>query len=228
MDAFKIAKGIEELIYDVMLWIIFYPYTLARVVLRPLHMMRYVTDEMAKPGEDQFANSISPPLFLFLSILLGWLIVPIDPELLKHVNAQGAQISPAMKLIAESLTNLIAFRVAVFCSFALLGALIYEWRTPGGINRETFRAPVFQQCYITAPMALLVSAAMTVLGLGGTTEDEQVRAGLWLLVGLASIIWAIIAQYRFFRHIAGSGVVAAMLWAITVIFGGFAIQFIMG
>ena len=223
MDAFKIANGIEELIYDVMLWIIFYPYTLARVVLRPLGMMHYVRDEIGRPVEEQFANSISPPLFLFLSILLGWLIVPIDPELAKRIDAESVAMSPTLKLATESLTNLIVYRVAVFCSFPLLGALIFEWRTPGGITRETFRAPVYQQCYITAPMALLVSSALTELALVGNRQDELARAAIWLLIGLASMGWAVTAQYRFFRHIAGCTIPGALLWAIVAIFGGFAL-----
>lgn len=219
VDNFKIAKGMENLIYDIMIWVVFYPYTLFRIIFQPLNMINYASIEMNKEYES-FSNSINPPIFLFLSIVLSWIIVPIDPNSINELLNKQGENAAILRMASESTTNLITFRVALYCSLPLLGALIYEWRTPGGINQETFRIPVYQQCYITAPFSLLLSAAMTKLSLMHDAEHVEMQVVALLLAVLAMAIWALIAQYKFFRHLAKCGRLSAALFAVAVIPGG--------
>lgn len=227
MDAFKIAKGIDELIYDIMIWIIFFPYTLGRILHRPLRMMHYVSSQLERPEDERFANSISPALFLFLAILLGWALAPIDPNDLTALGEQAHSDTALLRLAKESATNLIIFRLGAYCSFPLIGALIYEWRTPGGINRESFQLPVFQQCYITGPMALAFSVASTQAAFAEhSPADTNALAG-WMLLAIAGVAWGAYAQFRFFRSIAGCGFIASVLWATFVIVGGFGAMYLL-
>ena len=41
MDFLRIIRLLEELLYEVMGWLVFYPRTLWRIVVDPVSMMRY-------------------------------------------------------------------------------------------------------------------------------------------------------------------------------------------
>lgn len=214
MDVFNFAKSIEEFIYDLMLWVIFYPYTLARILLRPRVMMDYVAHEIARDDERRFDNGISPPLFLLLSIVLAWLASPMSLGEIK--SATSGDLG---RMATDSTTNLIVFRLLIYCSFPLIGALIYEWRTPGGISREAFRVPFFQQCYISGPYVLVDSALLSRLGTATPGETGQAA----IITGIvAASLWFIVAQHRFFREQAGTSAAAAALFAVAVFVGGWA------
>lgn len=214
MDVFNFAKSIEEFIYDLVMWIIFYPYTLARILLRPRVMMDYVAHEIVRDDGRRFDNGISPPLFLLLSIVLAWLASPMSLGEIK--SATSGDLG---RMATDSTTNLIVFRLLIYCSFPLIGALIYEWRTPGGISREAFRVPFFQQCYISGPYVLVDSALLS--RLGTTTPGETGQAAI--ITGIvAASLWFIVAQHRFFREQAGTSTAAAALFAVAVFVGGWA------
>ena len=44
MDFMKIIESLDEALYTVMCWLIFYPMTLWRAVARPLDMMAYLIE----------------------------------------------------------------------------------------------------------------------------------------------------------------------------------------
>ena len=42
----KLLKSLEELLYELVSWLLFYPITMWRSVLKPLNMMRYADTEL--------------------------------------------------------------------------------------------------------------------------------------------------------------------------------------
>jgi hypothetical protein len=206
MDLTELSKSLEELIYDVMIWIIFFPYTLFLVLVRPGKMIAYVSAEMRKPtdAETRFDRGLSPPLFLFLAIIVGWIVAPRIPKALM-AEPQSA-IAAAM---AESDWNILLVRMLLYCAFPLAGALIYEWRTPGGIGRESFRQPFYQQAYLCAPLALVISTGFVSLSVG----TDEMTAGLIALAMLAILGWYLAAQIIFYRWTLQTGWFAAVLLA---------------
>lgn len=218
MDIFKLSKSLDELIYDVMMWIIFYPYTLLRVLFSPGNMIDYVSSELRKSDETQlFDQGLSPPLFLFLSIILGWLLAPDITAQLRH--SEGGIV---LKAIAESSWNLLLYRLLIYCAFPLAGAMIFEWRTPGGVSRESFRCPFYQQAYLCAPIALVVSLGLVLLASG----EDELRAGVTALAILASLLWYLWAQAIFFRRTMNAGWLLALGLAFLALGIGLAIFYL--
>ena len=71
MDFLHIFRTIEGLLYEIMGWLVFYPRTLWRSIRHPAEMMRYSEAEQTEQAEQQYSDSLSPPLFLLLSILIA-------------------------------------------------------------------------------------------------------------------------------------------------------------
>jgi hypothetical protein len=62
-------RSLGDLLYEVMSWLIFFPVTLWRALTHPLRMMAYVDNELGQPAEEQFVDTLNPPLFLVLGFL---------------------------------------------------------------------------------------------------------------------------------------------------------------
>lgn len=208
MDIFKLSKSLDELIFDVMMWVIFYPYTLVRVLIWPGRMIDYVSAELRKDPEKQalFDRGLSPPLFLFLSIVIAWMLSP-DVGGLLQMQAQTA----LAKAVNESSITMLTYRLAEYCVFPFAGALIYEWRTAGSISRESFRRPFFQQAYLCGPLAIVLSVA-AVLMLKFKTDAYVLAYTLLALIVIFG--WYLWTQVMFFRRTLDSGRAAAVLWAL--------------
>ena len=174
-------------------------------------MIDYVAAELKKDPEHEelFDQGLSPPLFLFLSIVIAWMISPDISGLLK------AQSTTAIaKAINESNMTLLTYRLALFCTFPFAGALIYEWRTPGGISRESFRLPFYQQAYLCGPLAIVMSVA-TVIATQLSNKDDlnSVITILYTFAALmAMMLWYFWTQTVFFRRTLDSGRSGAIFW----------------
>ena len=74
LDFMKIVRSIEELLYEAITWLLFYPLTLWRCVRHPGTLTAYTTEELQDAPDQQFTENISPPLFLMLSVLVAHLV----------------------------------------------------------------------------------------------------------------------------------------------------------
>ena len=206
MDFSEVVRQIEQFIYELFMWVIFYPATLFRVVFRPSRMMDYVRGELMISPDVAFGSAIRPPLFLFLSIAIGSIIAPISAAqtLAFSEDAFG-------RWLTASWFNLLMFRTLGFSVYALVGALLFDWITPGSITRDTLKLPFYQQCYIVGPFALVLSPTLVRLDSGN---------GALLFVILALQLWLYVGQVLFFRRLAAAGWVKAMLLAGVVLLVG--------
>jgi hypothetical protein len=188
MDFLRIIRSLEELLYEVMGWLVFYPRTLWRIVVDPVSMMRYSDREQADAPERQYTDTLSPPLFLMLTVLVAH----------GFALAMGAKMPEARNAIARMLLssdqNLLIVRSILFSIFALVAATTLIRQQQRALDRTTLRAPFFTQCYLTAPFALAVSVAATLIG---TPSPAVHLAGTML--SLAGIIWYIWVETRWFR-----------------------------
>lgn len=186
MDFLNATRAIEQFAYELMLWVLFYPLTIIKVVINPGRMMDYVAIESGKDEKDAFANAMRPALFLLVSLAIGALLVPFTPQ-----EAAAISSSRMGKAITDSLMALLLFRMVIFTFFPITGAIIYDLFTPGSINRDTLRLPFAQQCYITAPYALVTSPCLVLAS----------RGDVWAVVALGvAILWLIFAEVIFFRR----------------------------
>ncbi|HUH24223.1 MAG TPA: hypothetical protein VLZ51_09205, partial [Brevundimonas sp.] len=116
MNVLTILRSVEELLYEVISWLLFYPRTLWMTVTRPLRTMRYSDSEQRDRPEQQYLETLSPPLFLVLSILLAHgaeLAFGLDVE--QGTSALG-------RLVTGNEQALLAFRALLFSLYAVIFA----------------------------------------------------------------------------------------------------------
>lgn len=189
MDFLKIIRSFEELLYEAMTWLLFYPRTLWRCLIHPDWIIAYTDKELGeKPGE-QFVDTISPPLFLIMSIALTYGIG----------LALGARVqtgdSDTLRAITANVENLLAFRALFLSMFPIVMAagLLHTRGQP--IDRNTLRSPFYLQCYLAAPFAVMSGTATSLLVVPG--PHHQLFGGVLLAVAL---VWFVTVQTRWFFH----------------------------
>ena len=73
MDFIGIIRSLEELLYEVMSWLIFYPRTLWRTLTNPAAVTAYSDAEQNDRPDEQYTDTLSPPLLLMITMVLGGL-----------------------------------------------------------------------------------------------------------------------------------------------------------
>ncbi|WP_246085033.1 permease [Rhizobium glycinendophyticum] len=198
----KVLKSLEELLYELVSWLVFYPLTLWRAVTSPLSMMRYADLELADQSDDQYDDVISPPLFLLITLLLAQAVSTLMPREAAETAAEAA--------IAVSDSNLLIARGVIFGIFPLAMAVTLLMSKKVKLTRNTLRPPFFSQCYVAAPFVFLVGLATDLLLIPGRSA---VAWGLLMLAG--AVLWYGQAQVRWFRLDLNVGALRAALLFTT-------------
>ena len=93
--------------------------------------------------------------------------------------SMGAKLPEARtaiaKLLLSSEQNLLILRSILFSIFALVAATTLIRRQQRELDRTTLRAPFYTQCYLTAPFALAISVAATLVGMPAQTVHAGAR-----------------------------------------------------
>ena len=181
----KIIKSLELLLYELMVWLVFYPLTLARSIIHPLKLMVYSDTEVEQAEEDRYSDTLSPPIFLAITLGLIHLV-----ELTEGWNIQSEGFLADDK-------NLIAYRLVAFSLFPLMLSLRLLRSKGIALDRKTLREPFYAQCFIAAPFALGFNAG--VLAIPATRTFT-----LGLSIMLATVIWYLAVQTAWFREERGS------------------------
>lgn len=204
MDFTGLLKSIEDLLYELVSWLIFYPITLWRSIRYPVRMFDRALRELASPTDDQFIDTLSPPLFLFLTVVLAHVIdLAATPD---HHTFGG---------IFDDTRNLLLFRAVGFSLFPMILAVQMVRHNRSPLNRNTLRPAFYGHCLIAAPFVLTIDLALTVGSLNSTTTTilgwAIFCAGLiWYQVSLT--LWSV--QYR------GASQASSAIWAARYILLG--------
>ncbi|HAF43095.1 MAG TPA: hypothetical protein DCG90_15250 [Sphingobium sp.] len=190
MDFMKIIESLDEALYTVMGWLVFYPITFWRILVRPLHMMAYADREVSDRPENQYDDAIRPPLFLFLTLLISHGIETV-------VAGQNPLLADRHGLAAmvDSDLALLTLRLILFSLFTLMMAVRLLRRQGVRLTQENLRRPFYGQCFTAAPLALFV-------GLGALLAESHVpmgRSGGLALV-LAAFGWYLSVQSLWFSR----------------------------
>ena len=197
MDFMRLLKSFEELLYEITSWLVFYPLTLWRATTRPFRMMHYADAELEDRLEERFADMLSPPLFLLITLLISH---GIELGLLQRAGRS------ALPHLLDSDSNLLVLRALLFSIFPLSMAVTLIVARGTRLNRETLRSPFYSQGYVAAPFALGFSTGLNLLRFGG---DWATPAG-WILTLLA-LVWYGAVQIGWFRRDMSVGWVRAFL-----------------
>lgn len=177
MDFMKIIESLDEALYTVMGWLIFYPLTLWRALVQPLRIMAYADREVSDRPQDQYDDAIRPPLFLFLTLLISHGI---------EIAVQGQNPLLAdrhgLAALVDSDLALLALRMVLFSLFALMMAVRLLRRQGTRLTHSSLRRPFYGQCFTAAPFTLMI-------GIG--TLMTAVPHGHWRTGGTALIVGAI-------------------------------------
>ncbi len=218
MDFMKLLKSVEDLLYEVVSWLVFYPITLWRSITSPLRMMQYADDELADRPEDQYSDTLSPPLFLLLTLLLAQVISSGIPSIYTD-----ASLPPLL----ASTANLLLARGVIFGVLPLVMAVTLVRRKATRLTREALRPPFYSQCYVATVFVFVAGLGLDLLlvpHLAGSTAGT-------LVIALATL-WYGVAQVRWFKHDLGistaAGVALFVGRFLVAIFVIFAVALVIG
>lgn len=197
MDFMKLLKSLEEALYEVMVWLVFYPLTFWLVLTRPSAMMAYADAELDDPDEDRYSDKLSPPIFL--AITLG----------LSHLFELGSGHAAETGEFLANDQNLLAFRMIVFSLYPLVLAVRLLRRKGLKLDRKALRGPFYSQCFVAAPFALVVgSAPLLAAAINGTSTESFL--GALAAIGVA-LVWYLAIQAKWFASRLGISL-ARGLW----------------
>lgn len=203
MDLIRLLRSLEEFLYELVGWLVFYPRTLWRIMRWPGQIALYTRAELGKDAERRFADSISPVLMLILSVVLAHVL---------EMATRGtgpAVATPLGTLLFGSEQGLLLTRSAVFCVLALGAALSTLRRQRLPVNRDTLREPFSIQAFLACPVVLLLAIAQAV-GSSGGPAGALAAAGIMAL----ALVWYLWARAAAFRAVQAGGVWSALGWVL--------------
>jgi hypothetical protein len=217
MNVLTILRSVEELLYEVISWLLFYPRTLWMTLTRPLQTMHYSDQEQRDKPEKQYLETLSPPLFLVLSILLAHGL-----ELALGFKVQHGT-SEIGRMITGNEQALLAFRALLYSLYAVIFASLALGLTGKRLDRESLRTPFFAQCYLAGTYAILISMGTACIRYPNVWG---VAAGVAIL--LLTTVWYIAVETVWLRKECGRHPFAAVLIALGGYGTGSAIAFGLG
>lgn len=199
MDFMRLLKSLEELLYEVMVMLVFFPRTLFLIFRYPQRMMDYADTELGDVQSEQYSDTLSPPLFLMISLALN------------HLFELALPTSDLASLPAflQDNQNLLIFRVFMFSLLPLVLSLRLLSKLAIPLNRETLRPVFYSQCFVTAPMALLIGLATILWQSGSATAGQFAAVIFW-----GGVAWYLVQQTLWFRAKLDSSVGVAALNAL--------------
>lgn len=206
MDFYKLIKSLDELVFELLSWLFFYPRTFWRMLVAPVETMRSVERELRDDEEHRFDELLGPPLFLAITLVLIHLVeLKVFPE-----NSSSGAEGPVAEFLADD-TNLLAFRIFLFGILPLLAAAKMLKRRGKSLDKNNLRAPFYAQCYAAAVFTILVNGA--VFSAQGNFGNPAAVLGGGLLF---SVVWLGWVEARWFHRKLGYGRAKAFLDAVII------------
>lgn len=191
MDFMKWLNSLDELLYEVMSWLLFFPLTLWRAVFRPFEIMGEVERQASLPDDQQYAASLSPPLFLALGLLIAHTVATALGQT-DHLIANDHGLAG---LVSDNSTALV-LRVIIFAAFPLFLAARLVRHRRIKLDRASLRQPFYAQCYPAAIFALGMSVGNS---FGLDSHPWVGVTGHWLVAASLLNFWVI--ESRWFARV---------------------------
>jgi hypothetical protein len=192
MNIANILAGLEKLVVEILLWLLFVPKTLFKVVADPGWVPSYVDAELAKDKE-RFDNYMSPILLFFICSVV--IFVVGDIVVFSDTTADGED---KLSNVAKSLQGTTGYIAALgFLSLPLLFSLGSELFRGKPLTRTSVERALYIQCFYFSPFVL--SAMATDLYETSPKLQDYI---IWMLLPLS--LWFVVVEVRLFaqeRHI---------------------------
>lgn len=212
MDFMKWIKSLDELLFELMSWLLFWPATMAKTLARPISMMRYADAQLARPEDEQYDEALSPPVFLVLTLLAA------------HFGAKALGQSDVilasrtgMAAMIDDDTSAIALRIVLFAAYPLVFSVILLASRRRKLSRRSLQLPFYSQCYPAAVFAAF-------LGLASDLSSLHIGPSyLFSIMMIGALLWLTVVEATWFRKLYNFGWGAALGLATTGMILGSAI-----
>jgi hypothetical protein len=183
MNIANILAGLEKLVVELLLWLLFIPRTMLRIVSEPGWVPVYVDTELAK-DRDRFADYMSPiPLFLICSVVL---FIILDTVVFGGSAVGDAKLGKAIEALKGERGTVVALGFLCLPLLFSLGTELFRERS---LNRSGIERMLYIQCFYFAPLTL------SSLGIA-LYEESPIIQGLLGLLLLLSLIWFLIVEVK--------------------------------
>ena len=187
MNFVQWLNSLDELLYELVGWLVFFPVTLWRIVRHPLATMRYAEEQLLLDPERQYRATVSPPIMLVLTIVLTQgLSLAVD-----GTNAIVASTRGLAGLVNDN-TTLLLLRLVFFGLFALVLASRKVVSSGAALDRDTLKPPFYAQCFAISPFALLIGVGGAMIGHHHALVDAAGLAAIvaaLLFYGGVQVLW---------------------------------------
>ena len=139
MHFVQLLQALDELLYEIMSWLVFFPITLWRSLTRPLRTMAYSDRELEDEAEQQYDDTLSPPLFLLIALLVTH---GLEMAFVGGVNPIIASRQGLAALVADD-TSLLMLRLVLFSLLPLALAVSLLIGKRQRITRQALKAPFY-------------------------------------------------------------------------------------
>lgn len=190
MDFMRLLKSLEELLYEAMVMLVFFPRTLWLTLRHPQRMMDYADTELGDVQSEQYTDTLSPPLFLMVCLLVSHLFERAAPS----------QAQSLLPVLLQDTQNLLIFRVFMFSLLPLVLSLRLMQRLRIALDRDTLKPIFYSQCFVTAPFAMMIG-----LGTALSHAEAGFAHSLANAVFVSGIGWYLAQQTLWFRAKLATG-----------------------
>lgn len=211
MNFMQLLQTLDDLLYEVMSWLVFFPITLWRTLTRPLSMMEYANSELHDRPDQQYADTLSPPLFLLLTLLISHALG----------QALGNGVNPIVasnKGLAAYITSdgtLLLLRLVLFSIIPLMLAAALLVGSKQAVTRERLKGPFYAQCYPAGGFAFVLGIAVLLIH-----HERGLAQHSGHVMLMAAMVAYVAVQVGWFRRHLRSGLFAAASYAGGAILGG--------
>lgn len=202
MDFMRLLKSVEEFLYELVTWILFYPLTLWRCIRHPLRMMKYAEQELGDAVEKQFDDALSPPIVLLITLFIAHLL-----EL-----RFGTSSKAALPSFLWDETNLLFYRAVTFSLFPLILGLLDVHQRGARLTRQLLRPSFYSQSYAAAPFVLSIDLSLLI---GRQAWPGATALGTALF--LAGIFWYCGTQIAWFTQVRSLGLLRATATVLATV-----------
>jgi hypothetical protein len=199
MDLIRLLRSLEEFLYELVGWLVFYPRMFWRVLIHPGEVALYTRRELGKDLEHRFSDAISPVLMLILSVAIAHAL-----EMALRMSSPRLS-TPVGQLLFSSEQGLLLTRSAVFCVYALGAALGTLRRQRLPVNRETLREPFSIQAFIACPFVVALALAQA-----AAASPSQAGPFTAPAIGALAVAWYLWARMRAFVALNGGSALRAL------------------
>jgi len=207
MDLMNLLRSVEALLYEIVSWLLFYPLTLWRCIVKPIEMMIYAEQELTDPREEQFVDALSPPLFLFLTLVVAHLLQ----------ISFGTMTFESDGVLGDE-RNQLLYRAVLFSLLPLIVGVQRVWQNGLPLNRSTLRPAFYSQCYLAVPFVLAFDVSLVI----SQRPDAWAKPVAGGLFG-AGLVWYIACLTTWFVRHNKASISSALMRSLATLLAASAI-----